>query len=217
MSKLIQWYYFFLQNCEINGTSYIQNSLRTSAILNIENDDKYCVLWSILAKLYPCNNIHSTRVITYRKNFDELNIERFDITNWIKCSDVHRFEKLNKLSTNIFELNFSQNQNKWRLKLIPIEVSKNESDRVIDLLIYKNHQVLNKKLQIVFGNRNFIYVCRRCLNSYTSQNVLIKHKQHCSEQDKTSLRLSNESQLNWKKSFSKKSIIFPIICRFSSW
>ena len=35
-------------------------------------------------------------------------------------------------------MNFYQYQNKWRHKLIPVEVCKIDSDRVIDLLIYKN-------------------------------------------------------------------------------
>ena len=49
-------------------------------------------------------------------------------------------EKLNNLSFNIFELNFHKDQDKWKHKLIPIESSKNdESDRVVDLSIYKNH------------------------------------------------------------------------------
>ena len=57
------------------------------------------------------------------------------------------------------------------------------------------------------GNHNCNYVCRRCLKSYTSQNVLIKHKQQCGEQDKTSLGVSNESQLYWKKNFHKSPIL----------
>ena len=69
-----------------------------------------------------------------------MNIEGFDFTNGFNCSDVHKFEKLNNLSINIFELNFYQDGNNWKHNLIPIEISKNdESDRVVDLLIYKNH------------------------------------------------------------------------------
>ena len=52
---------------------------------------------------------------------------------------MHRFEKLNNLCINIFELNFYQDENKWKHNIIPIEISKNELDRVADLLIYKNH------------------------------------------------------------------------------
>ena len=51
------------------------------------------------------------------------------------------------------------------------------------------------------GNHNRNYVCRRCLSFYTSENVLIKHKKQCSDQVITSLMLSNESHLYWKKHF----------------
>ena len=87
----------------------------------------------------------------------------------------------------------------------------------IELLTYnKNHYVLIKKLQIFLANHNWNYVCRRFLNSYTSQNVLIKHKQQCGEQDITSLRLSNESHLSWKKHFHKNQLYFRIYGDFEA-
>ena len=79
-----------------------------------------------------------------------MNIQEFDLTNGFKCSDVHKFNELNNLSVNIFELNFNQDQNQWKDNLIPIEISKNDSDRVIDLAINKNHYVLFKKIRCVF-------------------------------------------------------------------
>ena len=58
---------------------------------------------------------------------------------------MHRFEKLKILSTNIFELNFYQDKDKWKHNLIPIEISKNESNKVVDLIIYKTNYALIKK------------------------------------------------------------------------
>ena len=49
--------------------------------------------------------------------------------------------------------------------MIPNEVSENKSDRIVDLLINKNHYVLIEKLHLFSGNHNCNYVCRRCLNS----------------------------------------------------
>ena len=66
-----------------------------------------------------------------------MNNQGFDFVNGFQCSDVHKFNEINNLSIFIFELTFYQDQNKWKHKLIPIEVSKNESDGVVDLLIYK--------------------------------------------------------------------------------
>ena len=98
--------------------------MRSFAIINIRNDDKHCFSWSILAKLHPCKNDHPNRVSLSRQIFNELNIEGFDFTNRYKCGDMHMFEKLNNLSISLFELNFYQDDNKWRHKLFPIEISK---------------------------------------------------------------------------------------------
>ena len=95
----------------------------------------------------------------YRLYFNELNIQGFDLTNGFKCSDVHKFNELNKLSVTIFELNFYQDQNKWNHKFLPIEVSKNNSDTIIELAIYKNHYVLIKTIGCIFrGSLQKIYM-----------------------------------------------------------
>ena len=101
----------FYKTNEINGSNYIKIPLRSNAILNIENNDKYCFLWSILAYLHPCNNNHPNRVSNYRQYFNDLNIQCFDFGKGFRCSDVHKFNELNNLSVNIFELNFYQDQN----------------------------------------------------------------------------------------------------------
>ena len=138
--------------------------LRSNAILNIENNDKYCFIWSILASLHTCNINHPNRVTNYKQYFNELNIQGFNFGYEFKCSDVHRFNEINNLSINIFEINFHQDQNKWRHKLITIEISKDNSDRFIDLGIYKNHYILNKKLDVFLGDHTKKFICRRCLS-----------------------------------------------------
>ena len=60
--------YFYKTN-EMNGSNYVKLPLRTNAILNIENNDKYCFLWSILASLHPCDNNHPNRVSNYKRYF----------------------------------------------------------------------------------------------------------------------------------------------------
>ena len=52
------------------------------------------------------------KVSNYKQYFNELNINGFDFSYGFKCSDVHRFNELNNLSINKFELNFYQDQNK---------------------------------------------------------------------------------------------------------
>ena len=55
----------FYKSTELNGTSYVEIPLRSNAILNVQNNDKYCFIWSILASLHPCENTHPSRVNNY--------------------------------------------------------------------------------------------------------------------------------------------------------
>ena len=78
----------------MNGSNYIKIPLRSNAILNIENNDKYCLIWSILASLYPYNNSHPNRVSNYRQYFNKLDIQDSDFSRGFRCSDVHKFNEL---------------------------------------------------------------------------------------------------------------------------
>ena len=206
----------FYKTTEMNGTSYVEIPLRSNAILKFQKNDKYCFIWSILASLHTCENTHPSRVNNYSQYFNELNFQSFDFTNGFKCSDVHKFNELNNLSVNIYELNFYQDGDKWKHNLIPIEISKIESDKVVDLLIYKNHYALIKKLHVFLGNHNKSFVCRRCLNSYTCENALINHKEKCGEDNICTIRTSNESHLFWKKHFHKNPLYFRIYADFEA-
>ena len=205
----------FYDTGSMDGSSYVKVPIRSSAILNIQNDDNYCFIWSILAKLHPISdskNGHGVRVSNYEPYFNELNIEGFDFSNGFRCSDMYRFEKLNNLSINIYELGFKQHNHKH--KLIPVEISKNVSDKVIDLLIYKNHYVLIKKLNVFIGKHDSKYICRKCLNSYTTNKALINHKRLCKENQK--LKTSPESHIYWKKYFQKNKLYFRVYADFEA-
>ena len=206
----------FYKTTESDGSSYVKIPLRTSAILNVQSNDKYCFIWSILASLHPCENDHPNRVNNYIQFFNELNFQNFDFTNGFKCSDVHKFDKINNLSVNIYELNFYQDGDKWKQNLLPIEISKNESDNVIDLIIYKNLYALIKNLHVFLGDHHKNFVCRRCLNSYTCENALINHKEKCGDDNICTIRTSNESHLFWKKNFHKNTLYFRIYADFEA-
>ena len=57
----------FYKTIELNGSSYVKIPLRTNALLNLKNYDKYCFIWSILASLRPCENDHPNRVSNYEQ------------------------------------------------------------------------------------------------------------------------------------------------------
>ena len=129
---------------------------------------------------------------------------------------MHKFEKFINLSVNIYELNFYEDDNKWRIKLISIEVSKNDSvNRVTDLAFYKNHFVLIKKIYVFIGKEDNKFICRHCLPSYTTHNVLLNHIQICGQQEITSIKLGKEPYIYiLEKSISWESFIFQNYTRF---
>ena len=206
----------FYKTTELNATSYVKNPLRSNAILNIQNIDKYCFIYSILASLHPCENDHPNRVSNYVQYFNELNFQNSHFTYGFKCSDVHKFNEINNLSVNIYELNFYQDGDKWKHNLLPTQISKNESDNVIDLLIYKHHYALIKKLHVFLRDHHKSFVCRRCLNSYTCENALINHKEKCGDDNICTIRTSSESHLYWKKHFHKNPLYFRIYADFKA-
>ena len=95
-------------------------------VLNIQNNDNYCSLWSILADKHKVNN-HRERVSHYENYFHEIN--QGDIQFPTKIKDIPTFERLNNLNINVFELSANDKT------LSPKYVNKNYYDEQIDLLL----------------------------------------------------------------------------------
>ena len=122
---------------------------------------------------------------------------------------------MNSLSINIFELNFYQDQNKWKHKLIPTEFSRNESVRVVDLINYENHYALIKALNRFIGIHHK-FICGRCLDSFTSENALTNHKEKCGDDNICTIKTSNESQIQWNKQFHKILLLLGLYADFEA-
>ena len=91
--KFVSATIFFYKTTELNGSRYVKTPMRTSVFLNIQNDDKFCFIWPVLSQLQPVtdsNNGHATRTSTYRRYFDELNIQGFDFRHGFNFSDVQK-------------------------------------------------------------------------------------------------------------------------------
>ena len=100
--------------------------------------------------------------------------------------------------------------------MIPIDISKNDSDRAIDLIIYKNDYALIKKLDVFLGDHNKKFICRRCLNSYTSVIMLLLHKSKGKNNDISTIRTSKEPHPYSKKHFHKNPLYFRIYADFEA-
>ena len=161
---------------DIRASSYCKlpkSFCNSTSIVNIQNNDNYCFLWSVLAHKYEVDN-HRERVSHYKNHFHELN--QGDIQFPMKIKDIPTFERLYNLNINVFELSSNDKT------LSPKYVNKNYYDEQIDLLLYENHYCLITNLHNFCGNNEqYKHLCRRCLNTYGDQTKFEEHMLRCIE------------------------------------
>ena len=75
---------------------------------------------------------------------------------------------------------------------------------------------MKKKIEEFLIKDEIKIVRRRCLSSYSSQTVVMKHEQRCDQQKITAIETSNESHLYCKKPLLGGSIVFSDIGRLWS-
>ena len=162
---------------DIRASSYCKlpkSFCNSSTIVNIQNDDNYCFLWSILAHEHKVEN-HRERVSHYKKPFHEPN--QGDIQFPMKIKVIPTFERLNNLNPNVFELSANDKTPS------PKFVNKKYYDEQIDLLLYENHYCLITNLyNFCRNNEHYKHLCRRSLSTYGDQTKLEEHLLRCIEQ-----------------------------------
>ena len=133
----------------------------------------------------------------------------------MKIVDIPRFENLNPaLTINVFEY-CTKDDNDY--KLVPLYISKNtENRRIIDLILYKNHYILLKKLHVFIGKHDNSYVCRNCLSSYSIQSELITHKKLCGDKKKSVYIPCKKTHIKWDEYYQKMPLYSLIIADFEA-
>ena len=158
----------------------------STSIINIQNDDNYYLVWSILAHKYKVDN-HRERVSHYKIHFLELN--QGDTQFPLKIKDLPKFVRLNNLNIKVFEVPSNDKT------LSPKYVSENYYDEQIDLLLFENHYCLITNLQnISRKNEQYKQLCRRCLNTYGNQTKLEEHMLRCIEQNVCNISCMHPNQ-----------------------
>ena len=90
----------------------------------------------------------------------------------------------------------------------PNEVSRKDLDKVFDLIIYKSHYALVKKIIVFLGAHRRKVICRGCLNSDTSENMSMISEPKCENNDRTTITTSPEAHIHWKKQFHMNPLYF---------
>ena len=109
----------------------------------------------------------------------------------MKVKDIPKFENLNNLNINVFELTGNV--------LPPIHVNKNYLQPQTDLLLYENDYCLITRLHCLINKDSHMrWVCRRCLTAFSSQPVLIDHMERCIKQQPTKISFSYKDHLKFE-------------------
>merc|ERR1712208_148426 len=153
---------FILKICRytpIEGSSYIESPRKirnTHSVVNIQNEDDKCFLYSVLAKLHPVEK-HTERVSNYEPFLDELKTNGISMP--MRLQQIPKFEKQNDLTINVYMSN-KAGSNIW-----PVYISKTRGDDPINLLLLSD----DEKSHYTYI-KNFNSMCRKPKETNTNTN-----------------------------------------------
>ena len=171
-----------ISQCElIQGSQFnfekIPKIFYNSKVINvIKNKDEKCFIYCYIRKFLNPINKHAERVSLKDKEHvkkleDEL---EYNFDN-VKIKDLKQIKNL--LETNIYVYSYNKNlQNK-----IPIYKSDKNYEKYLDLLVYENHFMNIKRIDLFFNPNltNKKYFCKNCSNTFYSEIKYNDHIQFC--------------------------------------
>ena len=205
----------------LKASSYIEltKELKNrNAIINMQNKDNKCFLWSVLRALNPKNN-HPERIDKDLKSKENtLNMKGIDYP--VDFRGIDRFERQNP-DIAISLLGYTEKDKVYSLK-----VCKNENERKynIVLLLIKNgvnsHYCLVKNISALLASqvnnhKCKYYFCLNCLNYYYDPDKLEIHKEYCNEKDTVKIIMPEpETYLKFKNLHYSERAPFVVYADF---
>ena len=163
------------------GSSFIELSDKLKhprkGLINIKNKDNKCFLWCHIRHLNLVDKNPSRISIIDKKIAGTLNYSNINLP--VSEKDYSKIEDMNGININVFSYDDSF--------IHPIYVSnKNFSDNMNLLMIHeenKSHYVYIKDFnRLIFNktkNKNKKHFCMCCLQCFSRENILVKHKENC--------------------------------------
>ena len=165
----------------LSGSSYIQLPVELKSpkkgLISIKNNDQKRFLWCRVKHINPVK-IHPGRITQNDKNLaNDLDHDRVAFPVWEK--DFSKIGTKNNICINVFCY-----ENRLTF---PIYISNQKFENSMDFLLVtnenKSHYVyLNDFNKFMFHktkNKNKKYLCKSCLQCFSSKNVLTEHKEIC--------------------------------------
>ena len=196
------WYFKEVVNLEIHtvdyrpimGSSYIPLPdfiMRKKAIINIQNRDNKCFLWSVLRYLHPANR-DENRLTDLKQYENDLNTKGINYP--VKLKDISKFESLNPSLPGINVFSISENN-----KFYPLRMAQRNPQETIDLFLYecdgKYHYSLIKNFsrlfrsQITSRTNGLLHICKKCFTHFSKEDLYDKHIEYCSSNETAAVRI----------------------------
>ena len=222
------WYFEEVSSLEIHivdykpikGSSYIPLPdiiMKKKSIINIQNKDNKCFLWSILRYLHPIQ-MNETRLTDIRKYENDLNFKVIDFP--VKLKDIPKFENQNPdlPGINVFSVNDNN-------KIYPLRLNQKDPQKSIDLFIFskdeKQHYSLIKNFsrlvrsQITSDTIRKILICKKCLTHFIKKDLFEKHITYCSQNETVAVKMPTKNTiLNFQNHYKKLPIPFVVYADF---
>ena len=222
------WYFKEIIRLEIHiveykpmrGGSYIplpEFITKKKSIINIQNKDNKCFLWSILRYLHPVQ-MNEVRLTDLRDYENDLNFKQINFP--VKVKDITKFENQNSdlPGINVFSVNDNN-------KIYPLRINQKDCQKSIDLFLYsedeKQHYSLIKNFsrlvrsQITKDTTRKLHICKKCLSHYTKEELLKNHISYCSKNETVAVKMPTKNTiLKFQNHHKKLPIPFTIYADF---
>ena len=222
------WYFEEVSSLEIHivdykpikGSSYIPLPdiiMKKKSIINIQNKDNKCFLWSILRYLHPIQ-MNEIRLTDIRKYENDLNFKGIDFA--VKLKDIPKFENQNPdlPGINVFSVNDNN-------KIYPLRLNQKDPQKSIDLFRFskdeKQHYSLIKNFsrlvrsQITSDTTRKILICKKCLTHFIKKDLFEKHITYCSQNETVAVKMpTKKTILNFQNHYKKIPIPFVVYADF---
>lgn len=206
----------------LKGATYIPLPKKIKdkkAVLNIQNHDKKCFLWSVLAAKHPITRKDQPqRIHHYTRYENEINMEGIEYP--VNLSQVPRVERQNpEISVNV--IGFEKNE------MFPLYITNDKKELHVNLLLFSqgrhNHYCLIRDLDRLLYSMNRyehrMFHCIYCFHGFVREDLLEAHEPHCRCHGAQKIRLPDEDQatLAFKEVGKQLKVPFIIYADFESW
>lgn len=190
----------------LRGSSFIElpyDIKAKKAVINVKNADLQCFKWALLSALYPQPNNYCNRVTVYMRYENQLNFTGISFP--VKLVDIHKVERLNDISINVFSLEYNANT-KTHQVIGPVYFTKARKSTHINLLYITNgnngHYCYIKNLsrlvsKQITSRNGAIHICDGCLLYFPTRIALQTHQIHDCAHIYTLLPSSSTFRKNW--------------------